>query len=178
MCARSVGKRMRRKERARLRGVVRWGVWVCTGVLIVLVLVSIWGRPGARVMHSSTAYANRGVILDLSSGRFRVLFSSGRVVHSYDSVPVVGFDFEYWHRWPMAEKRSTAQLLSPVWWVGGQSIRGPEVSLIYPAVVGAAWSGLIWHRRRRFSAGCCAECGYSLDGLESDVCPECGEKYA
>ncbi len=162
----------------RVRSCVRWGVWVCTGVLIVLVLVSIWGRPGARVMHSSTAYANRGVILDLSSGRFRVLFSSGRVVHSYDSVPVVGFDFEYWHRWPMAEKRSTAQLLSPVWWVGGQSIRGPEVSLIYPAAIGVIWSVLIWKRRRRFPAGHCVGCGYSLDGLTSDVCPECGEKYA
>lgn len=37
------------------------------------------------------------------------------------------------------------------------------------------WIG-VWRSRRR--AGCCRGCGYSLVGLTSDVCPECGEKYA
>lgn len=29
-------------------------------------------------------------------------------------------------------------------------------------------------RKRRRRLGCCVECGYSLNGLESSVCPECG----
>ena len=146
-------------------------------LLIVLILISLWARPGARMMHSTSAYTNRGVMLDLSGGRFRLLVSTGRAVHSYDPTPIVGLDVEYWSRWPMAEKRSMARWLSPVWWVGGQSIRGPEVSLIYPCVLGVVWSVVLWRRRRRFGEGQCSACGYSLEGLAGVVCPECGETH-
>ena len=166
---------MVRKKRARLRAVGQWMVWLCTAMLIVLISISLWTRPGARVMHSTSAYANRGVMLDLSACRFRLLVSTGRVVHSYDPASVLGLDVEYWSRWPTAEKRSTARWLSPVWWVGGQAIRGPEVSLIYPCVLGVVWSVLIWRRRPRFGEGHCSACGYSLEGLAGGVCPECGE---
>jgi hypothetical protein len=168
---------MARCRHRKLRAAVRWTVWVCTVLLILLIPVSIWGRPGAMLMHNSNGYSNRGVTVLLSGSRFTFLYSSGRPVHPYDPPPIVGFDFEYWHRWPTAEKRSKAQLLSPVWWVGGQSIRGAEVSLMYPAVFGAVWSYLIWHRRRRFPAGHCEKCGYSLAGLSAGVCPECGETH-
>lgn len=39
-----------------------------------------------------------------------------------------------------------------------------------------SWVG-VWKRRYRFKRGRCLACGYSLEGLMSDVCPECGEKY-
>jgi len=169
---------MGKNKHSKLRACGRWMVWLCTILLVILISISIWLRPGARVFHTSMSYANRGLILDLSDGRFRSLFSSGQTVQSYDPVPTVGFDFEYWDRWPMAEKRSRVRWLSPVWWVGGQSIRGPEVSLVYPAAVGLIWSAVLWRRRPRFPVGHCTACGYSLDGLTSDVCPECGENYA
>ncbi len=169
---------MGRKKRTRLRAIGRWMVWVCTILLLLLILISIWLRPGARIIYTSTTYVNRGIILDLSAGRFKALFSSGYAVQSNVPSPTVGFDLEYWDRWPTVEKRSTVRWLSPVWWHSGQAIRGPEVSLIYPAAFGLIWSGLIWHRRPRFPAGHCVACGYSLDGLTSDVCPECGEKHA
>jgi len=172
---------MARRRYRKLRTVVRWGVWVCTGLLVILISISIWLRPGARVFHNSKTHTNRGVILDLSDGRFRILYASrSPVQHSVqpkNTMLINGFDFEYWDRWPTAEKRNTARWLSPVWWVGGSSIRGPEVSLIYPALIGAVWSVLIWRRRPRFVAGHCPGCGYSLVGLSRGVCPECGEAY-
>jgi len=168
---------MGKRKQPKLNTVGRWAVWVCTVLLILLIPVSIWGRPGAMLMHNSNVHSNRGVTVLLSGSRFTILYSSGRPVHSYDPPPVVGFDFEYWHRWPTVEKRSTAQLLSPVWWVGGQSIRGAEVSLIYPAVLGVVWSWLIWRRKRKYAVGDCQSCGYSFDGLDSERCPECGDAY-
>jgi hypothetical protein len=165
---------MGKRKHPKLRACGRWGVWLCTLLLIVMIPVSIWMRPGARLMYSTQVHADRGVNLDLSSCRLKALYSSGRVVHSYDPPPVVGFDFEYWRRWPTPEKRGTARWISPVWWVSGRTIRGPEVSLIYPTVIGVVWSLLILHRRRRHPDGHCIVCGYSHAGLPSDVCPECG----
>ena len=173
---------MGKNKHSKLRACGRWMVWLCTVMLVILISISLWLRPGARVFHTSMSYANRGLLLDLSHGRFRILYAPGfptqHSVQPKNTILIDGFDFEYWDRWPMAEKRSTVRWLSPVWWVSGRSIRGLEVSLVYPAAVGLIWSGLIWRRRPRFPAGHCTACGYSLDGLVSDVCPECGEKYA
>ena len=150
---------------------------MCTGLLVILIPVSIWVRPEAMLMYNSKVHSNRGVIVRLSGSHCTLLYSSGRVVHSYDPVPIVGFDLDYWYRWPVKEELGAGRWLSPVWWIGGQVIRGVEISLIYPAVFGMIWSGLIWRRRPRFPAGHCMKCGYSLDGLTNDVCPECGEWF-
>jgi len=171
---------MGRGRRRRDRAIGRWGVWVCTGVLIALIPVSIWERPGAMVMHSSSAYADRGVILRLSGAHFIFLYSSGRdpgrTVLAGEPAAATGFDFTYWSRWAVTEKRSTIRWLSPAWWIGGRAIRGAEISLIYPAMIGALWSWVLWRRMPKYPMGACQSCGYSLDGLDSDVCPECGER--
>lgn len=51
-----------------------------------------------------------------------------------------------------------------------------RVPLVYSVFLlgGVAW--WIWRRNRcRTLAGHCSNCNYSLDGLESTTCPECGE---
>lgn len=37
-----------------------------------------------------------------------------------------------------------------------------------------AVTGFWWFRLRRFEAGNCSTCGYSLEGLMGKACPECG----
>jgi hypothetical protein len=37
-------------------------------------------------------------------------------------------------------------------------------------------AGLLWWRSRRILPGHCRRCGYSLVGLKSDRCPECGTR--
>ena len=34
-----------------------------------------------------------------------------------------------------------------------------------------------WMRRARIKPGSCSNCGYSLEGLKGNVCPECGEQF-
>ena len=53
-----------------------------------------------------------------------------------------------------------------------------RLPLIYGVVLFGAGSVLlgVCARRSRCVNGC-VSCGYSLEGLESDVCPECGEVY-
>ncbi len=48
-------------------------------------------------------------------------------------------------------------------------------SLFYPLIVTLSVSILlIWKSRKLIGPGRCGVCGYSLDGLTGDSCPECG----
>lgn len=49
-----------------------------------------------------------------------------------------------------------------------------SVLVLGPPVLGALWLNQI-HNPRPPKPGVCAKCGYSLAGLESNRCPECGE---
>jgi len=43
-----------------------------------------------------------------------------------------------------------------------------------PFLIVAIPTGVLWRRDRRIPQGHCQECGYSLTGNTSGVCPECG----
>lgn len=67
-----------------------------------------------------------------------------------------------------------------VMWTGNGYHSAPFWFLL-PAVVGfaavmlCAWqTGAMY--RREMLVGCCESCGYSLEGLDSSVCPECGSE--
>lgn len=72
------------------------------------------------------------------------------------------------------------------WWESGLSPgRGqPYLALVVPywAVATASLTPVAWgahrrrRRRRRGRSGLCRECGYSLAGNVSGVCPECGTR--
>ena len=53
---------------------------------------------------------------------------------------------------------------------------GLSLSILSPPVIGALWLKEI-HNPRPPQPGVCAKCGYSLAGLESNRCPECGAEY-
>lgn len=51
-----------------------------------------------------------------------------------------------------------------------------SILILGPPVLGALWLNEI-HNPRPPQPGVCAKCGYSLAGLESNRCPECGAEY-
>lgn len=70
------------------------------------------------------------------------------------------------------------------WWAlpggaGGGSSRGSykvySVPMIYPIVIlGVVLAAVTIRGRRSKREGWCKACGYSLRGIQGDVCPECG----
>jgi len=56
----------------------------------------------------------------------------------------------------------------------GQVVRIP---LWAPLIVAAVPTVILWRRLRRPTPGVC-HCGYSLEGIMSGVCPECGVRHA
>ena len=42
------------------------------------------------------------------------------------------------------------------------------------SIFGLVCASAAWRRMMRPRPGCCSQCGYSLAGLESELCPECG----
>jgi hypothetical protein len=68
------------------------------------------------------------------------------------------FRLRWWHLFARTPK--SAQLFIPIW---------------MPMLVAA---GFAWYwRPRRIPVACCQSCGYALDGLASDTCPECGVEH-
>lgn len=180
VCVRSVG--MVRKKRTRLRTCGRWGVWVCTGLMIVGVVSSFIIQPGVMIEH-----------LDLST----------RKVAVFDSIDIKKGQMIVYHYKPIYPQllsstlenygvdihfRNNHYLNRPVsWWrIKPRRMADPnfatlwDFSIVYPTLLMLGWS--LWlvlgRRKLRGMDRVCAECGYPLEGLASDVCPECGEQYA
>jgi len=62
-------------------------------------------------------------------------------------------------------------------WSGWALTAGWLLALLAAPVAGVLF--IQAHRAaRRVPAGCCPGCGYSLEGLRSDVCPECGTEVS
>ncbi len=170
----------------RVRWFGRWGVWVCTGVLIVAIPVSIWVGPMVRVefVPEPGSTSQRRMVQAHSIGGVLVGRYYPRYRQMYFSSPEPGWDVDF--------ERSTESWPVPVkWWLwsfnrgggsGGTSFNA-QVPLVYPAVVMVVWSLWLmpfwkWWKRVGLEGVVCLSCGYSLEGLSEGVCPECGEQYA
>lgn len=173
-----------RKKRTRLRTCGRWGVWVCTGLMIALVPVSIWVKPSCSISY--VQYDDEGMDrlkyleLRLDDGVVRSEFFPYKARGLWSRAPIPGWDADVW--------LGTGFPPTSRWWSfpmmnrGGSSV-GPytwmDMPIIYPTALLLGWS--IWlirgQRKYRQQAGCCSKCQYSLEGLNSDVCPECGEGH-
>jgi hypothetical protein len=174
----------------RVRSFGRWGVWVCTGMLIAAILVSIWIEPGVYISHEFND--QRQSVKPRS-----IHLARGRLV-CYSEYPSSHFDMPH----------SPANRVSdPGWrvhfrqgftgvglWNGDGSWWKPrffddqplawrfDFPLVYPTALMVAWSLWLlpfwkWWKRVGLDGVECQYCGYSLDGLDSERCPECGEAY-
>ena len=164
----------------RLRAYGRWVVWVCTGLLLVAIPVSIWVGPGVRaefVPESGSSWIRRmadahcvgaSLVGEYYPRYTQMYFSSsepGWFVASYSSTTHWPIQVSWWR--PMVSQGGGS---------GGAYYR-VELPTVYPALLMLGWSfWLVRGRLKPSGVGCCTQCGYSLDGLPSDVCPECGVK--
>ncbi len=63
------------------------------------------------------------------------------------------------------------------WWrptIDGVFFNARCLPIIYPLLLMAIPSALLWRRHRLTLPGHCSQCGYNLTGNTSGVCPECG----
>ncbi len=170
----------------RVRSFVRWGVWVCTALLVIGVVGSNWIGVLGEVSYE---YADEDqtmawVNLEVYRTRMTVEYHPRQRQH-WGGEPNPGLRFAG-HR----IEYSLAVFESPWWvglrrWQGGSGLggyRGWGVPLVYPAAVMVAWSVWLmpfwkWWKRVGLDGVVCSSCGYSLEGLSGGVCPECGDAY-
>ena len=199
---------MRRKRWTRLRACGRWGVWVCTASTIALIYVSNYQKLRSPY---SLIFLGSGFV-EVGEFRLNLIFSRPLSRSFVDSPippakPVVeevfGPQFESPIQfgycgtglilanpptpWWVAPRLSTERTTVSSFPVASYEV---DIPLVYVVFITAPWS--LWLfivnqryrlRKKRWLAGCCVFCGYSLEGLSSGVCPECGssecgEKYA
>lgn len=176
---------MKRKKRTRLRACLRWGVWMCTGLLVVAIPVSFLFEPGVMVTKRAnpSGAAINYYSLDIIDGR--LLLRSFHPEQYRRSTQEIGETV-----WDIRLRTSGYFIWTPnQWWGWPQVLKDPsfptlvDLPLVYMLVVGAFASVFAWLLNFRhwllhvgLDAVRCRYCGYSLEGLTSDVCPECGER--
>ena len=177
------------KAGRRARSFVRWGVWMCAGVLVVLFGLSGWYGTYLALFYTIDSGKPNQRVAAISCERGRLGFEYGHATSAelgLEALWVPGVRV----RWDVDRIPFELSPYSPPWWampvyVNTSNWRAThtylEIPLVYPTVLMVGWSLWLIRKQRKLQQrliGCCKECGYSLAGLASDVCPECGEKYA
>lgn len=164
----------------RFRRMVRWVVYACTIVMVLLCIASYWPQPrwSREYVPSNGSIGNRTYT--------EVILSDGLInIERYPDYQQMGFSAPtpgvYHHfDWRSQKNPSSHQALSASSYItkgGGSS--GPftryRFRSLWPAVILVGISLVLWYRERlNPTPGCCSSCGYSLEGLVSNTCPECG----
>ncbi len=173
----------------RVRSCGRWGVWVCTVLLTAFVLFSTWFSVSVSLQPASRAVAMEHGNVFIGVG---VVWSSVSVWYNYEpekSLIELYLDESIRTGYNLHHDSIKGRWKSPNVWrliprvhkstLFGQTSQQVQFSLLYPTVLMLGWS--LWLVRGRWKLrwpiGCCRVCGYSLEGLASDVCPECGEVH-
>lgn len=169
------------EKREQLRGVGRWGVWVCTFLVVVSIPVSVWVQPMVMVV---------GLHPNYTKTMFGIRIVNARLIAERDPIYAPNMIFAApprttWTPYVLTGVGSNSRHVR--WWsapstdTGAWGERGPhrwvEMPMAYVAVLLMFWSWWLVRgvRRGRRLAGCCEGCGYLLEGLDGGVCPECGE---
>ncbi len=168
---------MQGKKRRKRKACMRWLLWISTLVLVALIPISIWVRPALMAKNDTAVIRNRWVSVRMASWHVTLQHSGGYTTEQPVGADKTGIEWIYWDRWDVVQIVDMNRWWSPVWIESGLSIKSIEISLMYPTLIGVVCSVIVWRRRKRFDAGSCQGCGYLLDGLDSDVCPECGERH-
>ena len=172
----------RRKKLIWLRAWGRWGVYFCALMLLILVTLSIWVEPeiGWRGWGGPDQ-AREFYIVSISNTRALVRHNA-KPAYGMDCFGVLPAPDPISVRFiPKYTTLNWSVLARPVWIsinaMGPTDLFG--IPLIYPTVMMLGWS--IWlvrgRQKLRNQVGCCIDCGYSLEGLNGDVCPECGATH-
>ena len=69
---------MGKRKHPKLRACGRWMVWVCTGLLIVAIQVSIWIQPAVIVQHNSAVSIDRGLMVVVENTQFKCIILGGK----------------------------------------------------------------------------------------------------
>lgn len=174
MCVLNVGKCMKRKYH-KLRACGRWMVWVCALISISLlynrgyvdVTNGKLGPVSIRVSRNALQFSHTQSVQGPVNPK---LYPNPQIFCGFGSE--LDLPPPLW-RAPQWDVIRVTQVGGPV------VVRTFTMPMMYISVVLVVWSvWLVRGLRHRFMEGYCAKCGYSLDGLVDDVCPECGEKYA
>jgi len=155
-----------KQRRAKVRGVVKWGLTV-----VAVMLGLIWAGT-----HWYQLTFVDGV------NQFEILVCDGYIAYGddYASIgPVKKFFFErayadtHWRWWFHWERGS----------FGNLPMRILEVPLWSPCLLTGSLAGIVWtfalRARKRQGDRLCPACGYDLRGLAAGAaCPECGRNAA
>lgn len=171
--------------------VMRWGVYACTLLAVVGMALSFHSGVSVSWARLTGSSGDRAIRLHLSadSGRVRVFFDpSSRVVFSGNFLPPKDhLRVRHYRSQKKGRVLSNGTIVSRRdWWEGPASI--PERHLQYSsrskiwdlpfAYALALLIGLsIWvyiRRKQNYPRGYCQFCGYLLDGISDQACPECG----
>lgn len=184
---------MGRKKSTRLRAYGRLGL---TALAAVMIGASAW----SWVFHYGVRYDHIGTD---SRSRYSIFVANGRVWTASQAEWILDWENEKLGMWGMGVWSSRASVNLPMtepYFFGmdpylGTNAYGGLFTVQYATGVqrGVYFSGLLvggliglstvpsWvdsgKRRYRLGRGCCLVCGYSLEGLTIDVCPECGVSY-
>lgn len=165
--------------RRRLRRVMRWGVYLCALSSVAVSVLSFFLGPGVRVEYTrlDQDWNYKAVSLRAIDGRFEVEYRPD-VWPSFGEPRESGIEIRF---------NSGHVLFPPAyasWWElpskgGGGSSVGYystwHAPIIYIGVILVALScWLIYRGRATQKSGGCQSCGYSLEGLTTPTCPECG----
>ena len=196
MCVRNVEKGMARRRHPKVRAIGRLGLVLVAAGLIGVSVVSWFVHFGVRwdLFHHDrrsreTVFVANGRIwlasqpnwiVDWEHDRLSVLGIPGVGVWSWEASANLPMTEPYFFGVdPYMDTNPFGGVLSIPYATGTQ--QGVYFSgLIAGTLVGLStvpsWIGS-FKRRYRAKHGCCRWCGYSLEGLESDRCPECGEGF-
>lgn len=179
---------VRVKQRGRKLGrVMRWGVYACTVVCIALIPISFVWKPGAMLSGYGKPSGELVQAYSVGVDRGRLLFHTFTPTrYSWSG------DVDRGTKWSFRPQQAGSLLLwkSAPWWDRPRVWEDPgfptmvDVPLVYLSVLMLIASGLVWLlalrgwvlRSRRSSL--CLSCGYSLEGLTTTTCPECGVNRA
>ena len=184
------GTRMQHKHRSRRLGrVMRWGVYACTLVVLVVTALSfffVFGAAFSKVRQEQILLYTE-VSVEFEKGRVDVELIPGGGYEMFNPLPEPGWYLNRWGYKTKYYKYPKGSIFAPKyqWWslpgyTHGHGIpTGPtkEVSIpfVYLSVILSGLSMWVWirvHKRNRL--GRCVHCGYSLADLPTITCPECG----
>lgn len=156
---------------------MRWGVHGCSLGLAVLIGVAAWYPRTLEVSRTTPGVNGWTAGLDISVDEYRLsvvysppepsegVLQPGWFIDLHASKFWYGMSGQWWSP-PILGSQSPFQ----------NSATSIEMPLVYPtgiSVLISMW--LIWRRMK--SQACvdsCSSCGYSLEGLTTTTCPECG----